>query len=57
MKDMIPMSVFERLEREWRMIDPDRAPKAATPTVEQKLLPLRRVRISRFDEVLLTSKD
>ena len=51
MKDLVPMSVFERLEREWRMIDPERNARTATAAEEHKLLPLRRVRIKRFDEV------
>lgn len=57
MKDMIPINVFERLEREWRMIDPERNSRTVTAAEEHKLLPLRRVRINRFDEVQKAPKD
>lgn len=57
MKDIIPINVFERLEREWRMIDPERNSRTVTAAEEHKLLPLRRVRINRFDEVQKAPKD
>lgn len=51
MKDLIPMNVFERLEREWRMIDPERP--AQSEQNKTVTLPQRRLRISRFDEAQL----
>lgn len=51
MKDLIPMNVFERLEREWRMIDPDRP--AQSEQSKTVTLPQRRLRISRFDDAQL----
>jgi hypothetical protein len=48
MKDIIPMNVFERLEREWRMIDPER--NGSSDAARPATLPQRKVRISRFDD-------
>jgi hypothetical protein len=48
MKDVIPMNVFERLEREWRMIDPER--QGTSEPAKPAQLPQRRVRITRFDD-------
>ncbi|WP_187182031.1 hypothetical protein [Rhizobium sp. WL3] len=48
MKEFVPMNVFERLEREWRMIDPER-PTTSEQT-KQIALPQRRLRINRFDD-------
>jgi hypothetical protein len=48
MAETIPQSVFDKLEREWRLIDADRpqpAPKDASP----QGLPVRRLRIGRVD--------
>lgn len=56
MKEIIPMNVFERLEREWRMIDPER--KSPTPVSPEAtaMLP-KRVIIRRFDDAQIGTQD
>lgn len=46
MSEKLPQSFYDRLEREWRMLDPER------PKPEPRLEPtepLKRLRISRVD--------
>lgn len=50
MSRFVSRTTFERLEREWRMIDPER-PKIVYPVAEQETADSgRRLRMGRFDE-------
>jgi hypothetical protein len=48
MAETIPQSVFERLEREWRLIDAER-PRPSPKEVSDQEAPARRLRIGRVD--------
>lgn len=57
MKECIPMNVLERLEREWRIIDPERPidcqrelPRFDTPQA-------RRLRVGRVDGTIYLRED
>ncbi len=45
---VIPLHVFERLEREWRLIDADRETKKPDAHVEVQSIP-KRIRVGRVD--------
>lgn len=50
MSRFVSRSTFERLEREWRMIDPERPNIAYPAPIEEPGAPVRRLRMGRFDE-------
>lgn len=49
MKELVPLHVLERLEREWRLVDPDRPRCSPTMASRHELVPLRRLRVGRVD--------
>lgn len=46
MADTIPKNVFDKLEREWRLIDPERPKPEKTPQLTKAG---KRLKVSRFD--------
>ncbi len=46
MTQQIPQHVFERLEREWRLMEPERKPEPPKPILPE---PLPRLRVGRYD--------
>ncbi|MDY6963039.1 hypothetical protein [Pseudorhizobium pelagicum] len=48
MAETIPQNVFERLEREWRLIEAER-PRPAPKDAATEAKPTRRLRIGRVD--------
>ncbi|WP_188080193.1 hypothetical protein [Neorhizobium sp. P12A] len=49
---VIPLHVFERLEREWRVIEPEREPKDLDKQLEKQIAEQRgfkRLRVGRVD--------
>ncbi|MBU1317232.1 MAG: hypothetical protein KJ947_25895 [Alphaproteobacteria bacterium] len=48
MAETIPQNVFEKLEREWRVIDAER-PRPAPKDAATEATPVRRLRIGRVD--------
>lgn len=49
MKELIPMNVLERLEREWRIIDPERPSGSQREMPRFDTPPARRLRVGRVD--------
>lgn len=50
MTRFVSRTTFERLEREWRMIDPERPKIVYMATEDEPGVNVRRLRMGRFDE-------
>lgn len=55
MTRFIAQSLLDRLEREWRMIDPDRRSATVSLPKEEDSVPTRRLRVGRFDDAEVNS--
>jgi hypothetical protein len=51
MTRFIAQTLVDRLEREWRMIDPERQKVPSYPPIEDSKPQARRLRMGRFDEI------
>ncbi|MNF17237.1 hypothetical protein D3C80_2206150 [compost metagenome] len=50
MISFIAQSLFDRLEREWRVIDPERRSPTVSLPRDENTVPTRRLRMGRFDD-------
>lgn len=53
MTRFIAQSLIDRLEREWRVIDPERRSAIASLPRDENAVPTRRLRMGRFDDAEL----